>query len=410
MKSAQRNQSKQRRPVEGVIRGRSLRSSPSLGKAQHMAKGDRLQKENPQKEENAVDSAAHRERREDEPIEWLLNIQRKLYQWSSDHPNEAYRDLWNWVIDPRNIRIAYERVRRNTGRNTPGVDGVTIRDIEGQDKESGILRFLEDIGKRLKEGYYAPSPVRRHWIPKPGKPGQRRGLGIPTIEDRVVQCAIKQIIEPLFEARFLHVSHGFRPGRAVRDAVEGIRAMMRVRRRDYTEKKREPYFHWVIEGDIQSCFDQIGHHSLMKRVRQGLTDRKVTRLITAFLKAGIMEDARSFLATSEGTPQGGILSPLLANIALGVIEERYRKWIYPKFRQDGSQYDPAVARAMAAKHRVKDIKKGIPVFYPIRYADDFVILCSGDQASAIQEKESLARFLEQELGLTLSQKRQRSPQ
>ena len=143
--------------------------------------------------------------------DWLLDIQRKLYQWGGKNPNEPYRDLWNWVIDPRNLRLAFKRVSTNRGRSTPGVDGVTSRKIQANGEEA----FLVNLRVRLKQKTYQPSPVRRKWIPKPGKPGQRRGLGIPTIEDRVIQSAIKQVVEPIFEARFLQVSFGFRPGRAV---------------------------------------------------------------------------------------------------------------------------------------------------------------------------------------------------
>lgn len=318
-------------------------------------------------------------------VDWLLNIQRKLYQWSKKYPDEPYRDLWNWVIDPRNLERALGRVESNTGRNTPGVDGITCRMIQ---EEIGRETFIFNLRQKLKKGTYAPQPVRRRWIPKPGKPDQRRGLGIPTVEDRVVQGAIKQIIEPIFEARFLHVSFGFRPGRAVRDAIELIRGTTQNGKRDEQGKRITTPYPWIIEGDIQACFDHISHHALMKRLRRAISDRKANRLILAFLKAGILEEGK-FFTTDEGTPQGGILSPLLANIALGVIEERYRKWLDP-------------IKNKGALRRQKDRYHSRAIFYPIRYADDFIILCSGTQEEARREKERLARYLKRRIGVSLS--------
>jgi len=141
---------------------------------------------------------------------WLLNVQKKLYTWSRDHPDEAYRDLWNWITDPRNLRCAWRRIATNKGRRTPGIDGKTVGSIR---REEGTEAFLDELRRALRSGSYRPSPCRRKLIPKPGQPGKFRPLGIPTITDRVVQSAIKQILEPIFEAQFWHVSYGFRPGR-----------------------------------------------------------------------------------------------------------------------------------------------------------------------------------------------------
>jgi len=324
---------------------------------------------------------------------WLLDIQSKLYQWSKANPEEPYRDLFNWICDPRNLRVALRRVAKNKGRNTPGVDGMTMARMR---REIGEETFLTTLRRRLRAREYNPSPVRRKWIPKPGKPGKFRGLGIPTIEDRVVQSAIKQIMEPIFEARFLQVSHGFRPGHAVRDAVEHIRMYLRRRYRDERGKSQKSHYQWVLEGDIKNCFDQIGHHALMERLRKGVTDRRVTRLINRFLKAGIMEDLK-FSWTWRGTPQGGILSPLLSNIALSVIEERYRRWVHP--------YPSKNPYSLARHNRYKDSEKGRPVFVPIRYADDFILLCIGRKEQIKAEQRELEILLNRELGLTLSKEK-----
>jgi group II intron reverse transcriptase/maturase len=291
-----------------------------VGKAHHKAKESRLSIEESNKEERVVDTTQQSNK------DWLLDIHRKLYQWSKGNTEGAYRDLWNWVSDIRNLEIAWVRVSTNKGRATPGIDGVIVRDILR--RKGAEQTYLVDLRHRLRGGIYKPQAVRRRWIPKVGKPGEKRGLGIPTIEDRIVQSAILQIIEPLFEARFLNVSHGFRPGRAVRDAIEVIRRAGGYMKKDEQGRKISPPYEWAIEGDIKGCFDNISHHAIMKRVRKTIADRKLTQLITAFLKTGIMDEC-NFIRTEKGTPQGGILSPLLANIALSVIEERYTRWVYP---------------------------------------------------------------------------------
>ena len=154
-------------------------------------------------EERSVDS----DQQADEA--WLLGVQRKLYQWSRANPNESYRELWNWVTDLRNLRCAWRRVAQNKGKRTSGIDGKTVASIR---RKLGEAAFLEELRGELRAGQYQPRPCRRKLIPKIGKPGQFRPLGIPTVTDRVVQCAVKQLLEPVLEARFWHVSYGFRPG------------------------------------------------------------------------------------------------------------------------------------------------------------------------------------------------------
>lgn len=332
--------------------------------------------------------------------DWLLDIHRKLYQWSKNNAEGgAYRDLWNWVTDKRNLDLAWQRVATNKGRGTAGIDGVTVRSI--RNRKGAEQAYLEDLRARLRSGVYHPKPVRRHWIPKPGKPGELRGLGIPTIEDRVVQAAILQIIEPLFEARFLHVSHGFRPGRAVRDAIEIIRRTAGTMCKDERRRKINPPYEWVIEGDIKGCFDNISHHAIMKRVRMTVADHKVTRLINAFLKAGIMEECK-YIRTVKGTPQGGILSPLLANIALSAIEERYLRWVAPIRTRFGLVKNRIIA---GFNFRKRDREKGKAVFYPVRYADDFVLIACGTRDEMESERLALANLLQTELGVELSEEK-----
>ncbi|HEY0522828.1 MAG TPA: group II intron reverse transcriptase/maturase [Stellaceae bacterium] len=327
---------------------------------------------------------------------WLLGIQRTLYQWSRNHPDERYRDLWNWVTDPRNLRCAWRRIARNKGRRTAGVDGVTVANIR---LTMGEEVFLERLREDLRNGRYQPSPSRRKLIPKPGKPGKFRALGIPTVRDRVVQGAVKNLLEPIFEATFWHVSYGFRPGRGCHGALEHIRMTMRPRAKaDDGRRQRKPY-QWIIEGDIKGCFDHIDHHKLMQRIRTRISDVKVARLLGRFLKAGVLTDG-IVLPTNEGTPQGGVISPLLANIALGVIEERYERWTHHRRKiQARRTCDPVTA---ALRARTSDRKAGRPVFFPVRYADDFVILVAGTREQAEQEKAALADYLRESMGLELS--------
>lgn len=189
---------------------------------------------------------------------WVLDVQRKLYQWSKAHPDESWRDMWGWLTDPRMLRHAWQRVASNRGGRTGGIDGLTVKRI----RQRGEHLFLAELEADLRCGAYRPSPARRKLIPKAGKPGQFRPLGIPTVRDRVVQSAIKTLLEPIFEAQFWHVSYGFRPGRSAHGALEHIRRASLPQKRDKdTRRSRMPY-PWVIEGDIKGCFDNINHHHL----------------------------------------------------------------------------------------------------------------------------------------------------
>jgi len=232
-------------------------------------------------------------------------------------------------------------------------------------------------------------------------------LGIPTVKDRVVQAAVKNILEPIFEADFFPTSYGFRPGKSVHGALTRIKALLKP------TTSGLPY-QWAIEGDIKGCFDNINHHGLMNRLRRRVSDSKACRLVVAFLKAGILSEGQ-FARTDIGTPQGGILSPLLANIALSAIDERYKWHVWPrqtpKLRKP-VRTEPAAIAARAIMQRQLSRKRGEPVLYPIRYADDFLILvgvASGQehraQATALEEKAALAAALKEELGLELSEQK-----
>ncbi len=328
---------------------------------------------------------------------WLLDIQRKLYVWSRSHPEQAWRDMWNWLTDPRNLRLAWRRVASNRAARSAGVDGLTVKRIQ---QRMGADRFLNELRENLRSGEYSPLPVRRVLIPKRGKPGQFRPLGVPTVADRVVQAAILHLLEPIFEAEFYPVSYGFRPKRSCRDAVEHIRNAIRPPKKAGEPRRLEAPYQWVIEGDIKGCFDNI----VMQRLRSRVGDVKVCQLIRAFLKAGVLSEG-AFLRTQTGTPQGGILSPLLANIALSAIEQRYEKYIAPRRRRDGDAYARPGDAIRVFRHCER--KAGRPVFLPVRYADDFVVLVTGSEEQAHDEKEALARNLQARFKLTLSAEKTR---
>ena len=242
----------------------------------------------------------------DSDAAWLrvLRMQTKLHQWATDDPKRRFDDLYNLVYDPAFLVVAWERVRGNRGARSAGVDGVAPRSIV-----FGAAELLAGLRDDLKARRFVPLPVRERMIPKSG--GKLRRLGIPTARDRVVQAALKLVLEPIFEADFKPCSHGFRPGRRAQDAIAEIRHLTSVR------------YEWVLEGDITACFDEIDHPALMGRVRQRVGDKRVLGLMKAFLKAGVLSEDNIRRDTDTGTPQGGILSPLLANIALSVLDEHF---------------------------------------------------------------------------------------
>ena len=333
---------------------------------------------------------------------WLLNEQRKLYTRSRENVDYVFGKLWGLVTDPRNLRMALARVAGNRGRRTAGVDGVTVGALARRAEE-----FIANLRLELRSGAYRPSPVRRVLIPKVGAPGTFRPLGIPTVQDRVVQAALKNILEPIYEADFFPVSYGFRPGKSVHGALEHLRVLLRPK--GTRTEPRLPY-QWVVEGDIKGCFDNIDHHGLKERFRRRVRDPKVNRLVVAFLKAGVLSEG-NFLRSDAGVPQGGILSPLLANIALGIIEERYERHVWP-IRIPPSRRDAAAPERRAAHARKVDRGRGLTVVVPIRYADDFLLLVAAPpgpqqheraRQAAEHEKAAVAALLKENLGLELSE-------
>jgi RNA-directed DNA polymerase len=220
----------------------------------------------------------------------VSEMQAKLHRWAVVDPGRWFDDLFNFVYDPARLMVAFNRVAGNQGARTPGVDGLRVADIE---EFVGVTRFLEDLRAAVKDGSFRPLPVRERKIPKPGGSGKVRKLGIPTVADRVVQAALKLVLEPIFEADFLPVSYGFRPRRRAHDAIAEIH---HFGTRGYR---------WVLDADIEACFDSISHSALMDRVRARVKDKRVLALVKAFLKAGILTELGEKQDTLTGTPQGG---------------------------------------------------------------------------------------------------------
>jgi RNA-directed DNA polymerase len=313
------------------------------------------------------------------PSRRVSEMQAKLHGWAAADPGRRFDDLFNLVHDPVTLLVAFGRVAGNRGANTAGVDGMTVADV---DERIGVPGFLEDLRAQLKSGSFRPLPVRQRMIPKPGGSGKLRKLGIPTITDRVVQAALKLVLEPIFETDFLPVSYGFRPKRRAHDAIADIHRL------------GTQGYRWVLDADIEACFDSIDHTALMDRVRARVKDKRVLVLVKAFLKAGIMTETDQREGSDTGTPQGGILSPLLANIALSVLDEH----VMAPWRPDAT-----MGTTYRRNHRRS---KGLPTWRIVRYADDFVVLVHGQESDVETLREDLTHVLEP-LGLRFSQTKTR---
>ena len=262
-------------------------------------------------------------------------LQHALYRAAKADPGRRFHALYDKVSRSDVLWRAWVAVRRNNG--APGIDKITLAAVE----EYGVSRLLDGLAAELKEGRYRPVPARRVYIPKPGVRDEQRPLSIPSVRDRIVQAAVKIVLEPVFEADFLPCSFGFRPKRSAHDALQVLI--------DESWQGRR----WVVETDIASCFSAIPHDKLMEAVEERICDQPVLKLLRAMLRAGVMEDGQVRRPVT-GTPQGGVASPVMCNVYLHRLD---RAW---------------------------DDADGVLV----RYADDLVVMCW----SRSQAEQALSRL------------------
>lgn len=337
-------------------------------------------------------------------------ILERIYKNASDHKDGVYTRLYRYLLREDIYFIAYQKLYSNKGATTMGTDADTA---DGFGK-----KYVEGLINDLKNGTYNPKPARRIYIPKSN--GKERPLSIPSFRDKLLQEVIRMFLEAIYEPNFSEFSHGFRPGRSCHTALKQAKIY-------FTGAK------WFIEGDIKGCFDNIDHDKLIEILQRKIKDSRFINVIRLMLKAGYVEDFK-YHETYSGTPQGGILSPILANIYLNELdmklEEIQNRFKKPHERKYTYEYSVMKGRRDYQKAKLKKAKEeekaeildrieeytkalyGIPRtpaddknLYFVRYADDFLIAVKGSKEDCIAIKAELTEFLRKELKLTLSEEK-----
>lgn len=305
---------------------------------------------------------------------WVLRVQQKLAHISQS--GDQLTDLNHVLAWPRLVDLAVAHVLGNAGARTAGIDGMTRADYRTWEQRQALR---DGLVRDFRRGGYRPSPVRRAYVPKPNKPGEKRPLGIPTIHDRVAQECLRLVLEPVYEGMFHPHSYGFRPYRSTHHAMARLWNLTNGAAR----------CEWIIEGDIRGFFDHVDHETLLGILVRKVGDQRILGIVRRMLKAGVLE-AGELAPTDEGTPQGGVLSPLLANVYLNDLD-----W-YVHEKYEGLKQN---ARNWRAHHG-----QAVPCFI-VRYADDFCVAVRGTRGDAEALKQDLQHFLAERLKLDLSEEK-----
>jgi RNA-directed DNA polymerase len=312
----------------------------------------------------------------------ILKIQAELAQHTLAEPDSRHKRLYRFVCDEGWLRAGLDAVFSNKGSNTPGIDGVTKRMIDA--RENGREKLALQLQAELLSREYRPQPVERVYIPKAN--GKMRPLGIATLQDRVVQATVKMILEPIYESVFHPFSWGFRPLRSTHHALSALR-------RGPCDPRLG--FKWIIEGDIAACYDEIDHQLLRRFLKRRIQDQEILDLITKMLRCGIWEEGQ-VTYPQTGTPQGSVLSPLLANVFLHEFDDWYIRTY--RRRPEWSH----LATSSLQYRRKKEIGGTLML---TRYADDWAAVWNGSRERAEEIKAEIKTFLADELKLRLSEEK-----
>lgn len=316
-------------------------------------------------------------------------MQSKLATWATKSKERKFDRLLRLIANKTWLSEAASITLASGGARTPGVDGINKRKMEEM-----LDLELDNLRHELLTGTYCPRPARRVHIPKAN--GKLRPLGIPCLRDRIVQRAMVMVMEPIWESDFHPQSYGFRPARSVHHAIRTIKMQLQ----DGNERTDATAGRWVIEGDLASYFDTVHHRLLMKVIRKRISDQRFLALLWKIIKVGCV-DRGLFRASSEGVPQGGVISPLLSNIMLHEFDQWMEaKFLNKKVRKDRWAWNFGIQRKRPIA--IRENRQWKPAISYCRYADDFVVVVKGTKAHAQEMREACREFLEDRMKLTLN--------